>query len=193
MKRSFYPNVTALTENTGFPTWRRLRQSLIATRGGGAATRPAQACGTCPIRDAVDEGDHRIRLRLQPGAIEAEENVGAGERHALVAVDEGMVHREAFPERRGLLDQVGVVAALRTRQGRGKQAGIADAGRPAEQAQLLGMDEPRVGRREIDHRLFGQRLVDLRPALNAFGVKFLDRRVDLARRSFGEAAKLVRG
>jgi hypothetical protein len=46
-------------------------------------------------------------------AVDGEKGVGGGEGRPLVAVDEGMVLREAFPQGGGLLDEVGVVAGLR--------------------------------------------------------------------------------
>lgn len=99
----------------------------------------------------MDEGDHRVRLGLQPGAVEAEENVHAGEGDA--AVDEAMVHRQAFPQCGRLLDQVGVVAGLRAKQRRFDQAVVAHAFSAAEQAQLLGVDIERVVEREVFHLL----------------------------------------
>lgn len=141
---------------------------------------------------AVDEGDHRLRLSLKPRAVEAEEDVQAGEGHALVAVDEGMVHREAFPQRRSFLNQIGIIAALRSRQRGLQQALIADAGRAAEQTQLLGVDEEHVNGRKVDHRLFGERFINLRPALCAFSMQLLDGRVALGVCSFGEALELLR-
>lgn len=40
---------------------------------------------------AVDEGDHLVRLRFQPCAVQGQEDVEAGEGNALVAVDEAVV------------------------------------------------------------------------------------------------------
>lgn len=141
---------------------------------------------------AVDERDDVVRLGLQPRAVEAEKDVHAGEGDALVAVDEAMVHRQAFPQRRRLLDEVGVVAGLRAKQRGFDQAEVAHAFSAAEQAQLLGMDKKRVVEGEVFH-LFRQRLVDLGPAFRAFGVQLLDGGADLAAGSLGETAEFFRG
>lgn len=139
---------------------------------------------------AIDEGDDIVRLGLQPCAVEAEEDVQAGEGDALVAVDEAVVHGETFPQSRRLLDEVGIVAGLRAQQRGFDQAVVAHALRSAEQFELLGMDVERVVEREILH-LLRQRLVDLRPALGAFGMQALHGRADLAAGSFGQAAEFV--
>lgn len=143
------------------------------------------------LKMPVDEGDDGFRLGFQPRAVEPEEDVHAGKGHALVAVNEAVVHREAFPERRRLLDQVRVVAGLWAQQRRLDQAVIADALSAAEQPQLLGVDVKRVIEGEVFH-LLRQRLVDGGPALRAFRMKALDGRVDLAARGFRHAAELVR-
>jgi len=58
----------------------------------------------------IDELYDRLRPSLQPRTVQPEKNVHAGEGDALVAVDETMVHRKAFPQRRSLLDQIGIIA-----------------------------------------------------------------------------------
>jgi hypothetical protein len=52
-------------------------------------------------------------------AIDGEECVGHGESGELVAVDDGMILRQALPERGGLFDQVGVVTGLGPEQSLG--------------------------------------------------------------------------
>ena len=93
---------------------------------------------------AIDESDDGLRSGFKPRTIEPEKNVHAGESNALVAVDETVVHRETFPQCRRLLDQIGIVAGLRTKQQGYDQPVVADTLRTAEQAKLLGMDVERV-------------------------------------------------
>ena len=143
------------------------------------------------LKMPVDEGDDGFRLGFQPPAVEPEEDVHAGKRHALVAVDEAVVHREAFPQRCRLLDQVRVVAGLRAQQRGLDQAVVADALRAAEKAQLLGVDVERVVEGEVFH-LLRQRLVDGGPAFRTFRMKALDGGIDLAARGLGHAAEFVR-
>lgn len=135
---------------------------------------------------AVDEGNHVVRLGFQPRAVEAEKDVHAGESHALVAVP--LVHGEAFPQRSGLFDQIGIVAGLRAQQRRLDQAEVAHALGAAEQAQLLGVDIERIVKGDVVH-LFRQRFVDLGPAPGAFGMETLSRRADAAARGLGQTAK----
>ena len=58
----------------------------------------------------VERGNESVgsQHRPQPRAVDGEKGIRGGESRALVAVDEGMVLREALPERGGFLDQVGV-------------------------------------------------------------------------------------
>jgi len=51
--------------------------------------------------------------RRETHAVDREKGVNGGKRSTLVAIDERMILREAFPERRGFLNQVCVVAGLR--------------------------------------------------------------------------------
>jgi hypothetical protein len=139
---------------------------------------------------AVDEVDDVVRLGLQPCAVQAEKDVRAGEGDALVAVDEAVVHRQAFPQRRRLLDEIGIVAGLRAQQRGFDQAEVAHAFRAAEQFQLLGMNVERIIEGEVFH-LFRQRFVDLGPALRAFRMQLLHGGADLVAGGFGEAAKFV--
>lgn len=138
----------------------------------------------------VDEGDDFGLIGFEPRAVQPEENVHAGKGDALVAIDEAMVHRKAFPQGGCLFDQVGIVTGLRAQQRRFDQAVIANAGCATEQAQLLGVDEERVFKGEVFH-LLGQRLVDACPAFRALGVQALDRRIDLAARGLGHATEFL--
>ena len=68
----------------------------------------------------VETGDESVgllRIRRQPRGVDGEEGKRGGESRALVAVDEGMVLRQALPEGGGFLDQVGVIAGLRPVKG----------------------------------------------------------------------------
>ena len=68
----------------------------------------------------VERGDESVRLlgiRRETRAVDGEKCIRGGESRALVAVDEGMVLREALPERGGFLDQVGVITGLRPVEG----------------------------------------------------------------------------
>ena len=75
---------------------------------------------------AIDEVDGHLGLGFEACAVEAEKNVHTGKGDALVAVDEAVVHRQAFPQGRRLLDEIGVVsrsagAAARIRSGRDRE------------------------------------------------------------------------
>ena len=62
------------------------------------------------------EGDDKcvglLSVRRETGAVDSEKGIGGGESRPLVAVDEGRVWRQAFPERGGFLDQTGIIAGL---------------------------------------------------------------------------------
>lgn len=95
-----------------------------------------------------------------------------------------MVHREAFPKRGGLLDEVGIIAGLRTQQHGFDQAEVAHARCATEQPQLLVMDMECVVEREVFH-LLGQGFVDARPALHAACMQPFHSPADAALRGFG--------
>jgi hypothetical protein len=78
-----------------------------------------------------DENIRRFGIGRDARAVDGEKGVGGGEGRPLVAVDEGMVLREAFPQGGGLLDEVGVVAGLRAVESGFQQAAVADAVGPA--------------------------------------------------------------
>jgi len=54
----------------------------------------------------VDEALHGVVLRNQFDAVHARKHIDAGKGHALVAIDEAMVHRHAFPQCRGFFDDI---------------------------------------------------------------------------------------
>ena len=68
-----------------------------------------------------------------------------GESRTLVAVDKGMVLREALPERCGLLDQVGVITGLRSVEGGFQQPLIPDTMGAAIAFDLVGMHSQHFG------------------------------------------------
>jgi hypothetical protein len=60
----------------------------------------------------VEGGDEDVGLlgvRREACAVDGEKSIRRGESRPLVSVDEGMVLREALPERGSFLDQVGVI------------------------------------------------------------------------------------
>src|SRR5713226_7422102 len=63
----------------------------------------------------------------ETGAVDGKKSVGHGKGRPLVAVDEGMVLRQAFPERCSLLDQIAIIAGLRAIECCFQQAAIPDA------------------------------------------------------------------
>lgn len=67
--------------------------------------------------EAIDEIVRCKRIGGDAGTIDGEKGVAAGKGCPLVAVNERMVLREAFPEGRSLLDKIGIIASLRTQQG----------------------------------------------------------------------------
>ena len=75
---------------------------------------------------------HEVRVSFQAiavdgPAIEPEEHVRGCKRCPLVAVDEGMVHREAFHEGGGFLYEGVIVANLRAHNGGGQSAFVSNA------------------------------------------------------------------
>ena len=90
-----------------------------------------------------------LGVRRDAHAIDREKSIGRGEGDPLIAVDEGMVLREAFPEGRRLLDQVGVIARLGPEKGGFQQARIAHAGGSAVALYLVVVDGEHFGEGEI--------------------------------------------
>lgn len=97
----------------------------------------------------LEHGDHvgveSHRIALDAAAVDAQEDIRRGEGDAFVAVDEGVVDGEAFQQRRGLGDDIVVIAGLRAEQGRFERAGVAQAGRAAVAADLDGVDGEDIG------------------------------------------------
>src|SRR5215211_9252347 len=79
----------------------------------------------------IEAGDKRIGcigIGHEPRAIDDEESVCDREGCTLVAIDERMVLCQAFPQSGCFLNQVGVVAGLRTEKRCFQQAAIPNAG-----------------------------------------------------------------
>jgi hypothetical protein len=66
--------------------------------------------------EAIDEIVRNKRIGGDAGTIDGEKGVAAGKGCPLVAVNERVL-REAFPEGRSLLDEIGIIASLRAEQG----------------------------------------------------------------------------
>ena len=64
-----------------------------------------------------DETIRRVGVGGDARTVDGKKSVGGGKSRALVAVNEWMVLRKAFPQGGRLLDQVGVVACLRSIEG----------------------------------------------------------------------------
>jgi len=92
------------------------------------------------VEIVADEGEGGVGVRRDAPPVDREKCIGRGETNALVAVDEGMVPGQAFPKRGRLPDQVGVIAGLRSKQGRFQQSGIPQPLRPAIALDLVGVD-----------------------------------------------------
>lgn len=102
----------------------------------------------CPVK-LSDESIGSLGVRRDAQAVDREKGIGRGEGDALVAVDEGMVLREAFPKGRRFLDEVGVITGLRAEQGGFEQAEVADASGAAVAFYLVVVDGERFGKREV--------------------------------------------
>jgi len=81
-------------------------------------------------------------LRLDPEfpAVQSQEYVGGEEGHALVPVEEGVVHEQRLEERRRHLGDVTVVAGAWAKQGAFEETEVADAGRTTELFKKPGVD-----------------------------------------------------
>jgi len=74
--------------------------------------------------ERCDESLCLLSVRRQPGAVDGEKGIHGRESRALVAVDEGVVLRQALPKRGGFLDRVGVITGLRPVQGGFQQSRV---------------------------------------------------------------------
>jgi hypothetical protein len=90
-----------------------------------------------------------FRARRETQAVNRQKRVEGGKRGALVAIDEGMILRKAFPERGGFLDQIGVVAGLRAVEGGLQQAVVANAMGAAVAFDLIGVDGQHFDRGQV--------------------------------------------
>ncbi len=87
-----------------------------------------------------DETVSLLGVRRQTRAVDGAKSIRGGESCPLVAVDDGMILREAFPECGGFLDQAGVIAGLRPVEGGFQQPLISDALGAAIAFDLAGMN-----------------------------------------------------
>jgi hypothetical protein len=85
----------------------------------------------------------------QTGSVDNEEGVHHGESGALVTVNEGMVLRKAFPQRGGLLDQIGIIAGLWSEKGGFEQSTIPHPGSSSITLYLVVMDCQRFNNGQI--------------------------------------------
>jgi hypothetical protein len=74
--------------------------------------------------EARDEIPGLLSACGETRAVDGKKGVRGGKGCALVAVDEGMVLRQALPECGGLLDQVGVITGLRPVEGGFQQSWV---------------------------------------------------------------------
>jgi len=65
----------------------------------------------------------------QSDLVDGKEGIHCGEGGALVAVNEWVVLRQTFPESGGFLNQIGIIAGLRSKNGRFERAAISHPGR----------------------------------------------------------------
>jgi hypothetical protein len=78
-----------------------------------------------------DENIGRVGFRRDARTVDGEKGISDGKSRALIAVDERMVLREAFPQRGSLLDQVDIISRLGTIQGRFEQTRSRTPAEPA--------------------------------------------------------------
>jgi hypothetical protein len=94
------------------------------------------------------EGLHIIEL--QPISIDSQERCHCCNRDAFVAVHKWMVLRQAFPKRGGFLNEVSVLAALRSCQGGFQGATISDAKGPAKSGDQLAVNGDDLSHRGVE-------------------------------------------
>ena len=97
-------------------------------------------CEGAGVEIVADECEGGVGVRRDAPPVDREKRIGRGKTDALVAIDEGVVSGQAFPKSCRLPDQVGVIAGLRSKQGRFQQSGIPQPLRPAIALDLVGVD-----------------------------------------------------
>lgn len=108
------------------------------------------------FQEGDQEAVRRAGLDVKLHAIQSQEHVGREEGHALVAVDEGVVHQQRLEERCRHLDDVAVVPRLGAVERALEAAQIADARGPAEGLKGRRMDGERLVQGEEQDRLTWQ-------------------------------------
>lgn len=100
--------------------------------------------------DEIERGISRCGDR---NAVYVQKGEGRRKSDPLVAVDERMVLGERFPKRGGLLQTVGIVAALRPIRSRFQKTGIAQPLRAAVSLDQVRVDGKHIGNgQEVRHR-----------------------------------------
>ena len=115
------PARTAVHRERRLCSERRLRFTRMGAQPG---FEPVEREGA-GVEIVADECEGGVGVRCYAPPVDREKCIGRGKTDALVAIDEGMVPGQAFPERGRLPDQVGVIAGLRSKQGRFQQIGRA--------------------------------------------------------------------
>jgi len=126
------PQTLSTLRSSSFPARAgcRLRPKVHRRDVRNRTSQPRDKLLEAELVRVVEDSDEtvgRLRIRRQARAVDGKKRVRGGERRPLVAVDEGMVLREALPECGGFLDQVGVMPRLRSVQGGLQEAGVPDA------------------------------------------------------------------
>src|SRR5579864_1792541 len=99
----------------------------------------------CPI-ECREEFVRLFGVRCETRAIDGEKSIRGGESCAFVAVEEGMILREALPERGGFFDQVDVIAGLGAVESGFEQSLVSDTLCPA-----VAFDEVGVHRQHFSY------------------------------------------
>src|SRR5207247_7840509 len=100
----------------------------------------------------VKVGDKNVGLfgvRCESQAVDGKKSIHGGKSRSLVAIDEGMILRQALPERGGFLDKIGIIAGLRPIQGGFQQSLIPDAGRASIAFNLIGVHGQHFGHGQV--------------------------------------------
>ena len=109
--------------------------------------------GAAPLEAIHDEGMRRLRLDLQPPAIQAQKNIGGKKSDSLVAIHEGVIHQQGLEQRRRHLGDVPVVAGTGSIESALQKSNVAHARRAAKtpdealvhQERLVQREEPDQG------------------------------------------------
>src|ERR1700693_6478891 len=100
-------------------TWKEMRLSNLRILLDVTA-QPGDQRLEAELISFVERGDECVgflSIGHEPRSVDGERGIHRGESRALVAVDERMILRQAFPQRGGFLNQVGVITGLRPVKG----------------------------------------------------------------------------